>query len=125
MNKPFLPALFILGLLSALSACATGPSASPVDGSWDFTMSSPFGAVNAKVIMTTDGDTLTGSFDMGNGRVWPIENGVVSGNEISFRIDRDGSPMVYEMKATVEGDTVTGAAQAMGAEVPWSMTRSS
>jgi hypothetical protein len=75
--------------------------------------------------MATDGDTLTGSFDLGNGRTWAIEDGVANGNEISFRIDRDGSPMVYEMSATVEGDSVSGTASAMGTEVPWSMTRGS
>ena len=88
-------------------------------------MSSPFGALNATVIMTTDGNTLTGSVDLGGGRIWPIEDGVANGNEISFRIDRDGSPMVYNMSATVDGDSVSGSASAMGTEVPWSMTRRS
>jgi|TARA_B110000305_G_scaffold83129_1_gene93553 hypothetical protein len=94
-----------------------------VDGSWDFTMSSPFGALTATVIMAADGETLTGSFDLGDGRIWPIEGGVADGDEISFRLDRDGSPMVYAMSATVEGDSVNGSASAMGTEVPWEMTR--
>ena len=67
-------------------------------------MSSPFGALTATVIMTAEGDILTGSFDLGDGRTWPIDEGVAEGNEISFRLDRDGSPMVYDMSATVEGD---------------------
>ena len=86
-------------------------------------MSSPFGALTATVIMTAEGDILTGSFDLGGGRTWPIEEGVAEGNEISFRLDRDGSPMVYDMSATVEGDSITGSASAMGTEVPWAMTR--
>jgi hypothetical protein len=88
-------------------------------------MSSPFGALTATVIMTAEGDTLTGSFDLGDGRTWPIDEGVADGNEISFRLDRDGSPMVYDMSATVDGDSIIGNASAMGTEVPWEMTRRS
>jgi len=124
MSKNNIHAL-VLGLLMTVSACATGPAASPVDGNWDFTMSSPFGAVNATVIMVTDGDTLTGSFNLGEGRTWAIEDGVANGNAISFRIDRDGSPMVYDMTATIEDDSIAGTASAMGTEVPWTMTRGS
>ena len=118
--------LSLLFLLSTLSACATSTSstASPTaDGIWDFTMSSPFGAVNAVVTLDTSGDVLIGTFDLGNGRLWPIEEGVASPNEITFKIDRDGSPMVYEMSGTVNGATINGIARAMGAEAPWSMTR--
>ncbi|MDA7782400.1 hypothetical protein N9A05_02730 [Gammaproteobacteria bacterium] len=86
-------------------------------------MSSPFGAVNAVVTLDTSDDALVGTFDLGNGRLWAIEEGVASTNEITFRIDRDGSPMVYNMSGTVNGATIVGIARAMGAEAPWSMTR--
>ena len=110
----------------ALSACSIGtPSLAPpaADGTWDFTMSSPFGAINAVVTLNTLGDFLSGTFDLGNGRVWPIEDGVVSSNEIAFKVDRDGSPMVYDMSGTVNDPTITGIARAMGTEATWSMTR--
>lgn len=123
MRRSSYPAIVILALFATLSACTTSPSTSAIDGTWDFTMSSPFGAVSATVTMVVDGGTLNGSFDLGTGRTWQIEEGVVNGDEISFRIDRDGSSMIYDMTATVDGDSVTGAAAAMGAEVPWTMTR--
>jgi hypothetical protein len=109
-------------LITILQGCAASPGSS-VDGNWDFSMSSPFGTVTADVVLITANNTLTGSFDLGNGRIWPIENGTVTGNEISFAIDRDGSPMVYQMSATIDGDTASGVARAMGTEAPWSMTR--
>lgn len=115
----------MFALLATLSSCATAQSGSPADGTWDFTMSSPFGAVNATVTMSTSGGELSGSFDLGEGRTWPIEEGTVSGNEISFRIDRDGSPLVYTMTAVIDGDSANGSARAMAMEVPWSMTRRS
>ena len=118
--------LSLLFPLSTLTACAIGTTSTAsltADGIWDFTMSSPFGAVNAVVTLDTSGDVLIGTFDLGNGRLWPIEEGVASPNEITFKIDRDGSPMVYEMSGTVNGATIDGIARAMGAEAPWSMTR--
>ena len=118
--------LSLLFPLSTLTACAIGTPATAsltADGIWDFTMSSPFGAVNAVVTLDTSGDVLIGTFDLGNDRLWSIEEGVASSNEITFKIDRDGSPMVYEMSGTVNGATIDGIARAMGAEAPWSMTR--
>lgn len=125
MNKRFYPAILMLTLLTALSSCAAAPSSSPADGVWDFSMSGPFGAVTATVTMATDGEALTGSFDLGGGRSWSIDDGVANGNEISFSIDRDGSPLIYNMSATIEGDSAAGTAGAMGTEVSWTMTRGS
>jgi hypothetical protein len=125
MNRNSYSALFVSTILILLTSCSTNASLSPADGTWDFSMSSPFGALTATVIMTAEGDTLTGSFDLGDGRTWPIDEGVADGNEISFRLDRDGSPMVYDMSATVDGDSIIGSASAMGTEVPWKMTRRS
>ena len=113
----------LLLALSLLTACAATPTASEVDGTWDFSMTSPFGEVGATVTIVTDGSSLTGDFDLGNGRSWPIEEGITNGNEISFSVDRDGSPMIYKMTATIEGDSATDSASAVGAEVPWTMTR--
>ena len=124
MSRKFMPTFFTITLLGALAACASAPASSPADGTWDFSMSSPFGAaVTATVIMSADGDSLNGSFDLGNGRILAIENGVANDTQISFSIQRDGSDMIYEMSATIEGNIATGIAKAMGAEVPWSMTR--
>ena len=97
---------------------------SQVDGTWDFSMSSPFGAlVSAKVTMQIEGATLAGEFDMGGGRKWPIEEGTVQGNEIAFKINRDGASMTYVMNATVDGNSIKGTANAMGSVVDWSMSK--
>lgn len=124
MHRKLFSAL-LLTLLATLASCAAGPTSSPVDGTWNFAMNSPMGSVSATVLMTTNGDSLTGTFDLGDGRTWAIEDGMAKGNEISFKIDRDGSPMIYEMTATVDSDSVAGVASAMGMEVPWTMTRGS
>jgi hypothetical protein len=120
MTRLFLVLALALGMTGAPRAAA------PLDGTWDFSMSSPMGTVEAVVTLKADGTTLTGQFDLGGGRVWPIDDGVVDGDRITFQIDRDrpsGGGMTYGMSGTLKGDTITGAASAMGMNVDWTMTR--
>jgi hypothetical protein len=109
--------------LACLLAATLGVAAqSPADGTWTFNLTSPMGTIEATVEMKVEGQSLTGTFDMGGGRTWPIQNGTIEGDLISFSLDRDGR-MTYEMKGTVKGETVTGTAAAMGATVEWTMAR--
>lgn len=111
-------------LLSALTI--TLGAESPATGPWKFTMSSPMGTVEAKVDLKVDGEKLTGSFDLGGGRVWPIESGSIKGDALAFVINRDrpsGGAMTYEMKGTLKGEAINGNATAMGNTVEWSMVR--
>jgi len=96
---------------------------SPVDGTWNFSMDSPMGSATATVVMESEGSQLTGEFDLGGGRTWPIEEGTIDGNDIAFNINRDGASMTYEMSGSVEGDSIKGVATAMGTTIDWSMTR--
>ena len=83
---------------------------SEVDGTWDFSMDSPTGSASATVIMKSEGSTLTGEFDLGGGRKWPIEEGTIDGGNIAFSITRDGASMTYEMSGSIEGDSIKGVA---------------
>ena len=58
-----------------------------------------------------------------NGASWPIEKGTVSGDTITFVLNRPGATMTYDMLGKVAGDVVTGSAAAMGTTVDWSMAR--
>jgi hypothetical protein len=117
MKKILLPIALLI-----LTSCAS-TSEPAINGAWDFAMSSPFGAVEANVTMAVSGASLSGQFDLGGGRTLAIEDGSVEGNTINFTIQRDGAAMTYGMSGTLEGDNITGIASAMGAEVPWTMTR--
>ena len=105
-------------------ASATIWAQSPFDGTWNFSMDSPMGSIDAIVTMRAEGTTLVGEFDMGGGRKWPIEAGTIEGNQISFEIDRDGA-MTYVMSASANGNgnTITGTAMAMGSIAEWSMSK--
>lgn len=110
-------------LVSFLIVSVVGLGAqSPVDGGWTFTLNSPMGAVSAKVDMKTEGAVLTGTFEV-NGATWPIEQGKVTGDTITFVLNRPGASMSYEMLGKVSGDVIAGQAAAMGTTVDWSMAR--
>ncbi len=112
-----------LALVALLAACpAMAAAQSPADGRWTFTLSSPMGTVTANVEMKSEGETLTGTFEV-NGASWPIEKGTVSGDTITFVLNRPGATMTYDMLGKVAGDVVTGSAAAMGTTVDWSMAR--
>jgi hypothetical protein len=116
----------LLALTLAIGMTGATRAAAPLDGQWDFAMSSPMGTVEAVVTLKADGTTLTGEFDLGGGRVWSIDDGVIDGDRITFQIDRDrpsGGAMTYGMSGTLKGDSITGAASAMGMNVDWTMTR--
>lgn len=115
--------LLPLALLILASCASTSEPA--MDGPWNFTMSSPFGAVDANVSLAVSGTSLSGQFDLGGGRILAIEDGSVNGNTLSFTLNRDGAAMSYSMTGTLDNDSIAGTASAMGAEVPWTMTRGS
>lgn len=113
----------ILAFVSCLGVATLGLSAqSPVDGAWTFTLNSPMGTVSAKVDLQTDGDALTGTFEV-NGATWPIEQGKINGDTVTFVLNRPGASMTYEMLGKVSGDSIAGQAAAMGTTVDWSMAR--
>ena len=113
-------------LLTALTTYLTISSAQSLpESQWQFHMSSQMGTVDAVVTLKAEAGLLTGQFDLGNGRTWPIEEGTIEGSSINFKINRDGASMTYVMTATLEGDTAEGIASAWGSNVPWTMTRDS
>ena len=118
-----LRSLAIVASAVLVSCTSSAVINSPADGAWDFKMAGPFGAISANVSMQAAGSQLSGTFDLGEGRIWPIQNGSIADNQLSFSLSRDGSPMVYEMSGVVDGASVSGLAKAMGVEAPWEMTK--
>lgn len=109
-------------MVAVMAAGISARAQAGIDGKWAFEMNSPMGSVTSQVELKAEGKTLTGQFDMGGGRIWTIDGGVIDGDTITFTINRDGK-MTYEMKGKLEGDKIVGAAAAMGTTVEWVMAR--
>lgn len=125
------PALVLaLTFAASLLGQSQAPPPTSIDGNWSFVMDSQMGQVSARVTMKTTGDEVTGSMTLDDGRVWPIEKGVLKGQELSFLLTRQrptGGSMIYNMAGKVSGDSITGVATAdmdgQTLELPWSMKR--
>ena len=80
---------------------------SGVDGTYDVTVKSPLGDQKSTLTVKSDGTSFTGtnSGAMGSSDV----SGQVEGNTLTWKQEMTvPMPMTLDMKATVEGDTITG-----------------
>jgi hypothetical protein len=80
-----------------------------VDGTWKLTVNTPMGAQESTLTLSTSGATLTGMQSAPNGGSAPIEDGEVSGNEVSWNASiTKPMPMTLKFSGTVEGDKISG-----------------
>jgi hypothetical protein len=77
---------FAFGLLLA---AATPAFAADIDGKWTGTVDSPNGPVTINYTFKASGEVLTGSTADPMGKEWPIANGKISGNKVSFSLTLD------------------------------------
>jgi hypothetical protein len=83
-----------------------------IDGVYNITIKTPMGDQQAKLTLKTDGDTLTGTSESAMTGVTELSEGIVSGNAIEWS-EKTSSPMgvmEFNMKATVDGDKISGQA---------------
>jgi hypothetical protein len=96
-----------------------------VSGDWLMKMQAPQGEVEMKFSLKADGGKLTGTFE--NPKL-VVEKASFADNTLKMTVNRDKGAMVYEMKATLDGDTLKGTAETdMGgtpATVEWSAAKS-
>ncbi|WP_298669388.1 hypothetical protein [uncultured Sphingomonas sp.] len=82
-----------------------------VDGTYDVTVKSPLGDQKTTLTVKSDGATFTGTAGgaMGSSDV----TGEVDGNTITWKQQMTvPMPMTLDMKATIDGDTLTGTVTA-------------
>ena len=80
-----------------------------VDGTYEIEIDTPIGAQSAKLILKTDGSSLSGSIDSPLG-AQDFSGGSVSGDDISWgmEINSPMGKMNLEYKGKVTGDDITG-----------------
>lgn len=96
-----------------------------VDGTWKLTVNTPMGAQESTLVISASGASLTGTQSAGSGEGRPIDDGKVNGNNISWKASiTKPMPMTLEFSGTVDGDKISGNANAgaFGA-LPFSGTR--
>lgn len=91
-----------------------------VDGIFDISIKIPTGEQKSKLVLKTEGNTLTGTLESPAG-VNPLQNGVVKGDEIEFQFDAKaptGQTLKVTVKGTIKGDTLTGNVSSPLGQVP-------
>lgn len=88
-----------------------------VAGNWLLTLDSPDGAMEATLTVEVNGSILTGYVTDAQNKREDITDGVVSGDDISFKVKLP-TPMggiKFKFTAKIDGDTLSGTAKmAMG-----------
>lgn len=81
----------------------------PIDGNWKITVQTPMGPQDSTLTLKSDGGKLTGTQVAPNGGSAEIEDGSLSGNDVSWnaRITKP-MPLTLEFSGTVDGDTMSG-----------------
>jgi 2-polyprenyl-6-methoxyphenol hydroxylase-like FAD-dependent oxidoreductase len=100
-------------------ATLKGGSALAPDGSWTIKFKTPGGEQQARLVLSTTGNALTGIYDGA-----AIKDGQANDNEISFNAELT-SPFQMKIKftASIDGDTMTGKAKAPMMTVSFTGTR--
>ncbi len=93
----------VLGLgASALAADATG--------TWKWTVERGGNTFEQTLKLKQEGDKLTGTMSGRSGTETPIEDGKVSGDDLSFKVTREfgGNKVVIGYQGKLTGDTIKG-----------------
>ena len=98
------------GMVAALAALPA--MAGDIDGKWNASVDSPMGAVSVTFEFKSEGEKLTGSMasDFGGQAMppSPISEGVVKGEDVSFKLElnmMEGMPpLVITYKGKLKGD---------------------
>src|SRR3974390_223804 len=78
-----------------------------VAGKYRLILNYPFARMKITLDLAAEGSKLTGMVGGGLGPA-ALENGMVNGNRLSFKVSR--TPYPFECAATVDGDTIKGEA---------------
>jgi hypothetical protein len=114
---PFFPVAAFLLLFVAVNARAEDKAAD-VNGTWTWTTPGRNGGEGREqsLKLKAEGDKVTGALSGRRGNDTKIENGKISGNDLSFEITREfnGNSFTAKYKGKVSGDTITGKVEMQG-----------
>ncbi len=83
-----------------------------IDGSWEITVQTPMGPQSSKLELKSDGGALTGT-QSGGGEQTDIYDGSVNGDDATWKVDiKQPFAMTVTFSATVDGQSISGTAQA-------------
>ena len=95
--------------------------AQPIEGIWNSMVSSPMGEFVVVFDFDSNGSELTGTMSMDMMGMVPISEGVINGNEFSFKVSMQGGPggaMDIVYTGNITGDTLNMTSTIQGPPPP-------
>ena len=103
----------ILACIAFVSALAFSAAAADLTGKWSGTYTPDNGnGSNTFCTLKQSGTKVTGTAGH-DAQTWPVENGTVQGNKVTFEVKPDNSP-AYKCELTAGADTLSGTCAAHG-----------
>jgi hypothetical protein len=122
--KSFKTVSFLVLLSTAAWSAAQNVN---LNGTWKAQTTSAQGSAQQTITFQQTGDTFTGEMTTSAGAKEPIKDGKISGDEISFTVERTrptGEKADVAYKGKITGDEIKGTfTGATGRAVEWSATR--
>jgi hypothetical protein len=116
----------ILMMISLLAMTTMAALAADIDGKWVAELQGQKGPQTQTLVLKADGMKLTGSLDGGRGGATDISEGMIHGNDVTFKVVREFNGMKIEQnyKGTLAGGElkVTREANPNGKGGPQEMT---
>jgi len=83
-----------------------------VDGNWNISIETPIGTRQATLSLAASGDSLAGT-QAADGNSTAITDGKIDGDKVSWKVAiTNPMPMTLEFSGTVNGDKISGNANA-------------
>ncbi|QQS33716.1 MAG: hypothetical protein IPM50_03790 [Acidobacteriota bacterium] len=122
MKRAFFFTILSVGLVFAISGSLAANS-DTVAGEWDVVYNTPGGPRPFKLVLSVDGEKLTGTAKRPNGDV-PVE-GTIKGDVITFAytINYGGNALTLSFSGKVTGDKMAGSVIIGSTQEDWSATR--
>ena len=110
--------------IALMFAGITAAQAAKVTGSWDLNMQGRNGPVTNTLVLTQDGNKLTGSMKTQRGDS-PV-TGTMDGNKITFSVTRTtpNGDVTQTYTGTVAADGISGTVKMGQNDVPWTAKKS-
>ena len=115
---------FIAVMLIMASAPAFGQRERGLDGEWDVVASSSHGTAAARLVLSIDGETISGtSGPLDANRYWPLDVSGTKGADATTLAFTSGGEPVGGLRVSVDGDRLEGTGTLYGTAVHLSGTR--
>ncbi|PTR07713.1 MULTISPECIES: hypothetical protein [unclassified Novosphingobium] len=84
-----------------------------VAGTWNIIVNSPMGPMKSVTTFTVSGDSLTGTATDADGAPHPIQDGKITGDKVSWKIDiTNPMPLSLTFDGTVAETSLSGSVSA-------------